>query len=165
MIVQKLQSLAGVLLFLVVTSVCQPCLASELRSQNVTAGSVTATLTIYSNGNDFVIHYKFKSPTYPVGCLSDFDFRYQLRAADGRVIQIDKHGLQGPRRTVITHLGGDCTQWGHGEWQTTSWLFDLYPNLASGWYSLYLTFAPHGTGQTVDFKPVRLHVKPETLGT
>jgi hypothetical protein len=162
--VQKLPSLVAALLWTVVASVSQCCMAAALQSQTVVTGSVTAKMTIYSNGDDYVIHYEFKSPTYPVGCLSDYDFRYQLRAADGHVIPIDKKALHGPRRQVITHLGGDCTQWAHGAGGITGWLFDFYPNLAPGWYRLYTTFAPHGTGQSADFRPVGIYVKPASPG-
>src|ERR1700721_2761889 len=137
-------------LWTLVASFGEFCFSADLLNQTVVAASIAATTTVSTQGDGFVINYQFKNSTYPVGCLSDYDFRYQLRDHAGRVIPLDREGLQGPRRMVTSNpwVTKDCFLWAHGTWSIYSWLGKLYPGLRPGRYTLYITFAPHDTGKS-----------------
>ncbi|MGA2761235.1 MAG: hypothetical protein ABSF08_13065 [Candidatus Cybelea sp.] len=140
----------------------------ELLDQKVLAGSVTATVRVMPypfTRNDFLIETEFKSPTYPVGCLSDYDLRYQLSAADGRVIPVNRQALKHPAQEVkvISNPAAlrDCTKYTNdGTWRILSVFSKLYPNVPPGSYTLYISFAPHGTGQNAELKPVPISIEP-----
>jgi len=142
--------------------------AAELLDQKVLVGGVTATVRVLPYPfirNDFLIEAEFKSSTYPVGCLSDYDLSYQLRATDGRVIPVNRQALKGPAQEVkvISNPAAlrDCTKYTNdGTRRILSVFSKLYPNVPSGSYALHISFIPHGTGQNADFQPVPISIEP-----
>lgn len=146
--------------------------ASELLHQMVVVGGVAATVSIKPYPfvrNDFIIQAEFKSPTYPVGCLSAYDdLRYELRASDGHIIPVSQQALKHPPQEdhIIMHpvIGGpprDCAlNTNNGVWRVQSEFSTLYPNVPRGKYALQIIFAPHGAAQQATFAPVPISIEP-----
>jgi hypothetical protein len=143
--------------------------AETLFHQELVIASISATVSVINPGNGIRIEADFQSKTYPVGCLSPYrDLRYELRAADGRVIPVSKQALQHPpydgpqtiNHTIASSFTPHCEGTANGEWPTHALFDELYPNLSPGNYTLHISFAPHGTGQHADFAPVPISIKP-----
>jgi len=143
--------------------------ANDLLDQTVEVGGVTATVTVQpypSIRNDFLIAAAFKSSTYPLVCLSDYDFRYELQASDGRIVPINQEALKGPGQELgfFSNPNGrdfDCKTYTSARtWMIDNVLSKLFPGLPPGGYALHITFAPHGTGKSVELRPAFITIAP-----
>jgi len=156
----------------VASSQC-PGYASDLLSETVTAGGVTATVTVAPSAsvrNDFLIWVTFKTSkdsVYPVGCLSAYrDLRYTLRDGDGNLIPVDQETLQHPPfegpSIVLPHPGvsQSCADRApNGVLLLHARFSALFPNLVPGTYTLRVSFTPRGTSQSADFAPVLINIQ------
>lgn len=109
-----------------------------------------------------------------IGCIFlSTDFRYELRNSAGKIMPIDRHGLETaptvmniagystsaravaqPACKPVLHTGSPAALTIYRRLR----LLPLYPGVSDGVYSLQITFAPRGFGQTMQFTPVKIIV-------
>lgn len=165
---------AGLAFVAVIASVRSPGWTYDLHVQKVVVNDVAVTVTVSSFGlNNITITGHFVSSKYPVGCLSAYkDLRYELRDINNRIIPVNQQALESPQleghilepRFVGAHHSCSANA-SKGVWDTTAWLYVLYPNLPPGKYTLNISFAPRGWAQQADFAPVHITIKPSPRPT
>jgi hypothetical protein len=153
--------------------------SSILLHQSVSLPGATAEATVgpAAHGQpgyrvDLVFQFSANSPIDPE-CVSIYrDIRYVLRDANHRVMPLNEEAMRRPvemehsigeghspvpgvkvlpsRAPCSNHFGGGASR--HVD------LLEIYPHLAPGTYTLYMSFAPRGMSQEAGFKPVRITV-------
>lgn len=154
-------------------TICPPdAMATQTEfTQKVNADSISAAVSIFpvlvSDYEIFVTFRSFQPSTHPAGCVSVYrDFRYTLRAADGRVIAADQQTLAHPppERTIISLRTSDlnrpwnCARDGLQYSNGRAFLSKIYPRLAPGVYTLEMEFAPRWLGTRVPLPAARINI-------
>lgn len=121
---------------------------------------------------DVVFRIRPNTPLDPE-CMSIYrDIRYVLRDANNRTIPPNQAAMRRPVELEYSMGEGHSTRPGDqvlpsrapcsihtgGEAGRHLELDELYPHLAPGTYTLYMTFAPRGISQHASFKPVHITV-------
>jgi hypothetical protein len=140
-----------------------------LLNKTVVVSGISATVNVggglnvahegYAVGATFQVA---KGSPVKVACLTiNKDFKYELTNDRGQVVPFDQNALDGMDITP-NDLGimSDCRVVPNVGQNTFKYLMllPLYPNLASGTYTLHITFAPRGVAGSVELPPVQITV-------
>lgn len=145
--------------------------SSQTSQQMVSAAGVTADVSISQDWQHGglrldVLFESRNSPQVHTGCLSAYkDFSYELRDYAGRVVPADKSVLENPQPETFeapsewsTGKPIPCSVLDAPNVNRFAALYEIYPSVRPGTYTLYVIFEPRGTNQRAALTPLAIIV-------